>query len=120
MTGIAHYLISNINHSNYLSINDYSIKRTISYIMTLYNVRRDRKSANVFIRFSIMKWLKDNTNYSYREIGETLYKHKPLDHATVYYGICKANLFLETNDKEFIRYYSEIIELIENSRLKKW
>ena len=56
-------------------------------------------------RQAIMWWLKQNTKYNLRTIGE---KVDDKDHSTVLHAIRRVNEYIDTNDELLIHYCNQI------------
>lgn len=82
-----------------------SIDQAVQTLITKHQLRGSQKLEIKTKRQAIMWWLKQNTKYNLRTIGE---KVDDKDHSTVLHAIRRVSEYIDTNDELLLHYCSQI------------
>lgn len=84
-----------------------SIDKTVNDLITKHQLIGSQKLEIKTKRQAIMWWLRKNTDYNFRTIGE---KVTNKDHSTVLHAIRRVDEYIDTNDELLLHYCSQIWE----------
>lgn len=82
-----------------------SIDQAIQTLITKHQLIGSQKLEIKTKRQAIMWWLRKNTDYNFRTIGE---KVTNKDHSTVLHAIRRVDEYIDTNDELLLHYCSQI------------
>lgn len=86
------------------------IVEKVEELIKVFDIKTNREIENKFRRQAIMWWLRKNTSFSLKKIGELMGGY---GHATVINAIKIHNQLSDANDKLYVRLRTEVFDFLE-------